>query len=196
MPLVSWLRESARIPRPPALPRALAKDPAHARRFVLATMADLAAVGVTGWAAAELTAISWLETACGTSAAHAANNVAGLKVKRDVAQWHERETGKPLAFFEAPGHTNSGDGARVLYCAFSARVVCWRVLCARVFGPNRWMRQYREASRRLRASDPTWIDALLVEGGYRGPVTAANPTDSIAEHHALAAKVRRILAAG
>jgi hypothetical protein len=197
MPLPSWLSESARVERPAPLPRRLAKDDAHCRTALLQQDAILRRLGVPACVREELLAISALETAWFTSAAFLAGNVAGLKVKADVAGWHRRRMGSPLRWFYAPGHTASGDKPVVAYCGFADHETCWRVLLERVFGTGvapPWVEDYREAAAMLWAGNPGWLRSLLVKGGYRGRVTAAAPDESIAGHRRIVGRVRALLA--
>jgi hypothetical protein len=196
MPLPSWLSEAARVERPAPLPRKLARDDGHCRTALRAQDAILRRLGAPPCVREELLAISALETAWFTSAAFRAGNVGGLKIKKDVADWHQRRMGMPARWFYAPGHTASGDKPVVAYHAFADPETCWRVLLERVFGTPvaaPWVADYREAAAMLWAGDPAWLRSLLVRGRYRGRVTAAAPDESIARHREIVARVRSLL---
>jgi hypothetical protein len=196
MPLPSWLRADCEVPRPKPLDRKLGRSDSHCRTFLRAQDAILRRLGLPEHVRVELLAISALETAWFTSAAFRAGNVGGLKVKADVAAWHLRRMGTPVRWFYAPGHTSSGDKPVVAYHAFVDHETCWRVLLERVFGTDvarPWKAGYLDASRLLWAGSPEWFPALL-KAGYRGPVTAAAPAESVEGHRANVTRVRRLLA--
>ena len=199
--LPSWLSAAHIVPLPAPLSRKLAADPAHRRAFVAACDADLRALGVPQWQRHELTAIAATETGWGTSALYQLNNCVGLKIKKDVADWHVATLGRPMSWAPAPGHVASGDDAIEAYVAFATRVDCWRVSLARMFGTPGdkttksaapWRDGNREAARLLWAGDERWFRSLLVTAKYRDEKTAASPDKSIAAHRAIVADVRRL----
>jgi hypothetical protein len=185
----SWLAPHAEIPAPSP------NDRASASAFVREQWAVLAALDVPEGVRIELVAIAAWETGWGKSAARQVHNVVGAKVKRDIAAWHLRRLGYALRWFRYAGHVNSGDAKVVTYCAFADAETCWRMSLERVFGRAPWAEDYRPAASKLWAGDPDWVRSLIVEGGYRGTRSAANPGPSVAAHRSVVARVRKLLAA-
>jgi hypothetical protein len=196
--LPSWLDPASEIPRPAPIPKPASRAArvAMRRAFVAAQDKALRALGVDAFVRAELIAIAITECADGRSAGAQVANYGGAKVKQDIAAWHLRSRGHPMAWFRAAGHVKSGDAPEVLYCAFGSADAYWSMALARVFGTaiaEPWERRYRETARRLWAHDSEFV-AALIAAGYRGGVTQRNPGASIAAHYALAAEVRGMLA--
>jgi hypothetical protein len=199
--LPSWLDAEREILAPEATPRprsarVQAREDAAALREQDAILARL---GIPEWQRDHLLTIAAHESAWFRSALRKVHNLAGQKAKRDVADWHRRRCGYGQGWVELEGHTASGDAKRVLYGAFPDDETFWRMALERNFGPSAtvapWFEDYREAWRRLWASDPDWL-AALIAGGYRGNDVARDPervAKVLAKHHGTVARVRALL---
>jgi hypothetical protein len=203
----SWLGEEIPCPAPKAKPRDPKLRDAQDAAFARSQFDLLRALGWSEWQAIELTAIAAHETGYGRSEPSQVHNQVGLKIKRDVSDWIAATLGERMGYVTKAGHTSSGDRTRERYCAFPNDIACWNLAGARMFGvPGTkyqkhippWIKGYREAAELLRTGDPRWIDALIVDGGYRGSTVASDPTRVravIAAHRSLVTRVRGLLAA-
>jgi hypothetical protein len=202
----SWLGAEIPCPAPKAKPRDPKVRDAQDAAFARAQFDLLRTLGWSEWPAIELTAIAAHETASGRSEPSQVHNQVGLKIKKDVADWIAATFGERMQYVTKAGHASSGDKKRERYCAFPNDTACWNLACARMFGvPGTkwqkfippWVKDYRKAAELLRTGDPRWIDALIVDGGYRGSTVANDPErvrKVIAAHRSLVTRVRGLLA--
>lgn len=195
MTLPHWLDPTCGVAAPKPLPRSNNKATRRAQEkaFALSQLAVLTSLGVGEFQRFELLGITFDEADRGRSSLSRLHNVVGQKAKEDVAAWFMRRFGYPLRWVEMPGHTRSGDPALVHYAVFTEDRVCWQLLLERVFGPNPYAHDYRDAAQKLQAGDLEWINALI-EAGYRGDVTKAHPDVSIAAHRRLVTELRVLVA--
>jgi hypothetical protein len=202
----SWLGHEIQCPAPIPKPRDPKLRDAQDAAFVRAQFDLLRTLGWGEWQAIELVAIAAHETGYGRSEPSQVSNQVGLKIKRDVADWIAVTFGERMGYVTKAGHASSGDRAKERYCAFPNDTACWNLAAARMFGvPGTkwqkhippWVKGYREAAELLRTGDARWIDALIVDGGYRGSIVAGDPKRSsaaVAAHRSLVTRVRGLLA--
>jgi lambda repressor-like predicted transcriptional regulator len=197
----SWLDTTRGMTAPPPRPKPASRRAREAedRAFVRRVDGMLRALGLAPFQREHVAAIVCHESAWGRSALAQCGNLAGMKVKREVADWHRRAYGYALAWVVLDGHAASGDAPRVTYCAFAREEQSLELLLARVLGTavaRPWEARYHETHARLWAGRPDWIDALI-DAKYRGGVVAGDPKRralAIERHHSTAARVRALLA--
>jgi hypothetical protein len=197
----SWLDPSRERPAPSARPKPASRRAREAedRAFARRIDAALRALGGPEFVRAEVCAMVAHESAWGRSALAQCGNLAGMKVKREIAEWHRRTYGYPLAWVRLAGHAASGDAPVVTYCAFAREERSLELLLARVLGTavaRPWEARYLETHARLWGCREDWADALI-DAGYRGTVVANDPKRralAIERHRATVSRVRGLLA--
>jgi hypothetical protein len=187
MTLPAWLKPEAEIGAPPTAEEL----------YVRTQVAALRALGVPEWQAIEAAAFACHETGTGLKGrGPQGHNHAGLKAKKDVADWHQRRVGFPLRFWRQGGHAASGDSKVVLYAAFGSSATFWECWLERHVGRRAGEKPYAaiyvEAGRLYWAGDEGWVRELALRG-YRGPKTQANPGPSVATHRDRVRFVRQVL---
>lgn len=161
------------------------------------TADDLLALGVPPAGVFGITSHLGVET--GDGRLYRAWNMGGVKARQSWAQAVQARTGEPPYWYRAAGNLGSGDPQCVYYRGYPSRsafLESW--LRSYVPRPAQGAPEPPQATSRPNYqrtgwlfwhNDPAWFPELL-EQGYRGEVTRANPTPSIYTWSAKAADHR------
>lgn len=169
-----WLRPELEVTehRPP-----LERDP-----FIVACVQALLALGLTteqalGVQANTISEIGW-------KFKFRAWNLGGVKINKNTCK---NPDGSPRRWWRALGHKKSGDPHTCFYRAYDS-LEAYFAEWIRVFVPKPPAKgRYGATGARFWAG-LEWFPAM-VEAGYKGEVTKANPTNSLTAHRALVREV-------
>lgn len=171
MTLPSWLDPSTEQPR--------TKIEVSKAEFVLGSLDKLLSLGCTLHQAIEVTGNAVLE--CGWGQSLYNHNPFGWKINSTYAKAFKTRTGASPAWFRAKGHVKSGDAPEVYYRVFGDYIQAYEEWLLN-FVPKESNPKHRyHQTGKLFWSGGDWFPALI-EAGYKGRVTKANPAPSIQTH--------------
>lgn len=178
-PIPSWLDPACEITKHNDAPK-IGRE-----RFAPMSVEILLALGCSLFGAVSVTANSMNECANGT--AYRAFNFGGWKIYQSFASEYARKRGKPSPWFRALGNKSSGDPPWCYYRGFESPMQFfeeWLLLFVPKSGTVGPKHRYKKSGELFWQNDDGWF-AALIDGGYKGKKTKANPAGSIAEHKML-----------
>ena len=122
----------------------------------------------------EVLSNSMVETGRGARAV--GHNLGGWKLRKQGATQETR-------FWRAPGHVASGDEAVCYYQVFDSDAAFYQTWLTKFVPKETSEKRYKECGK-LFHEGKDWFPALI-QGGYKGEVTKANPDASIRSHQAM-----------
>lgn len=147
--------------------------------FVVGSVNKLLSLGCNISQAVGVTANAVLESGWGQSLYN--HNPFGWKINSTYAKAYKQRTGESAKWFRARGHVRSGDSPEVYYRVFDDYIQAYEEWLGN-FVPRSSSDKHRyHQTGKLFWSGGDWFPSLI-ERGYKGEVTKANPGPSIANH--------------
>lgn len=177
-PTPSWLDESVEVTRANDAPKLPVVE------FGPRCVEALLALGCSLEQACSVAGNTFNEAAFGRS--YRGWNLGGWKITKSFADAYKLKHGKPAPWWRAVGNKSSGDRPWCYYRAFDGLEHFfreWLLLFVPKPGTVGSKHRYKRSGE-LFWSGGDWFPALI-QRGYKGEVTKANPAGSIAEHRLL-----------
>jgi hypothetical protein len=107
-------------------------------------------------------------------------NFGGWKINKDYADNYKRFKKRSAPWWQAAGHIASGDAPVVYYRGYTDPSHFYSEWLERFVPsiPNLVMTRYNKAGEKFWQDSPEWFKELCL-AGYKGPVTQANPDNSV-----------------
>lgn len=175
-PIPSWLDPACEVTRHNDAPKI------GSTAFAPLASGILLSLGCSLFGAISVTGNSMSECANGTR--YRAKNFGGWKVYEPFAREYLRTHGKPTPWWRAVGNKDRGDPPWCYYRGFESPKQFfeeWLLLFVPKPGAVGKKHRYKQSGELFWRDDEQWF-AALIEAGYKGKVTKADPADSIYEH--------------
>lgn len=161
--------------------------------FILWSLKELFALpyGLTNSQAVGVVANSCVETGWGKY--WSAYNFGGVKITKNfVENYKKTHGGKSPSWWRKPGHVASGDAEECYYRAYGSPKDFYDYWVT-TFVPNNGSSnsRYYETGKTFWAGLP-WFEELC-KAGYKGPVTAANPQQSVRDFEGTCRRVKVLI---